>query len=155
MEKAIHPEVRRMLIEAGWHPDRDEQGTLELPADFEIFPAALQVLKEFGMLRVGTGGTGIDRARSTLYLNPRLADGESDRFEPFESQIGDRLYPLGEVDGGYGFLAIDRRGRVFWIMDFVQFVAEKFDESLEVLLLGKRGVASDPAFWLEKGIRMI
>lgn len=144
-----------MLVAAGWHQGRDVRGALQLPSDFDIFPAALQVLREFGMLRVGGAGVGTDRARSTLDLNPSLAEGEFDRFEPFEDRIGDKLYPLGEVDGGYGFLAIDTQGRVFWVMDFIQFVAERFDEALEVLLLGKKGTASDAALWLKKGIRMI
>ena len=148
-------EVARMLSESGWYSGRNAEKALKLPAGFAVFPAASQILKEFGNLKCGKRGRGIDRARSTLNLDPSLAAGESDRFDPYARLLGARLYPLGEADDGHSFVAIDDKGRVFLVMDFMMFVGEDFVSALETLLLGKRSRPVDEQEWSTKGIEVI
>jgi hypothetical protein len=45
---------------------------------------------------------------------------------------------LGEGDEGHYFIAIDKAGRVFLVMDFLMYVAETFESALENLLLGRK-----------------
>lgn len=131
-------EIARMLAECGWHAGRDVSAALKLPKDFVIFPTVQRILAEFGNLKCGKRGPGIECARSTLNLDPSLAEGESDRFKPYSQLIGSKLYPLGEGDDGHYFVAVDERGRVFLVMDFLMFVADSFEVALENLLLGRK-----------------
>lgn len=131
-------DVGRILTKCGWYAGRDVGERLRLPSDFTVFPAAKQVLREFGGLHCGERGPGIECARATLDLDPSLAEGEADRFHLYSQRIGGRLYPLGEGDDGHYFVAIAEDGRVFLIMDFLMYVADRFDHALEHLLRGRR-----------------
>ncbi|HXG98829.1 MAG TPA: SUKH-3 domain-containing protein [Sphingomicrobium sp.] len=139
------PEVVKMLAEAGWHPGRDVRESLRLPADFELFPAAERVLSEFGNLKCGENDPGRGSARSTLRLDPSLAEGESDQFDRFSPSIGRRLYPLGEGDDGHFFVAIDDQGEVYILMDWTKFIGRTFDIALTNLLLGGPSVEIEEA----------
>src|SRR3954468_13334114 len=70
------PEVLKMLRKAGWFPGRDISDNLELPPGFQPFPAALRVLREFGLLQIGHKGSGVRRARCPGVLDPMLLIGE-------------------------------------------------------------------------------
>ncbi len=125
-----------MLRDSGWFPQRNVSAALVLPLDFAPFPAALDVLSEFGNLRIGRRGPGIEFARTPVVLDPMMAVGESDRFVEFAAPLGVSLYPLGETDDGHGFITIDERGRVFLIFDDLYFVGHTFDRALDNLLRG-------------------
>ena len=127
-----------MLREAGWVPDRDVSRTLKLPPEFTPFPVALEVLREFGNLRVGRRGSGVEFARTPVVLDPMLATGETDRFQEFAGVLNSGLYPLGETDDGHGFVAIDEQGRVFLVYDDLNFVGDTFESALENLLAGAK-----------------
>lgn len=130
-------ETLRLLQKAGWWPERSIGANLKLPNGFDIHPVALKVLEEFNHLQVGQSKPGIDRAQSTIIFDPLLAIGERERFKEYENFLQRNLYPLGEVDGGYHFLAIDETEFVFLIMDDCWFVDVAFDTALDRLLLGK------------------
>jgi hypothetical protein len=131
-----------MLLEAGWLPGRDVFNQLRLPAGFALFPAAQRVLQEFGMLGIGRPGPGLAFARTPVFLDPMLCQGEDDRFSDCARDLHSRLYPLGETLDGHGFIAINERGRVFWLMDAHWLIADTFDKALDNLLRGRR---SDPS----------
>ena len=78
MDHRFSETVLEMLTEAGWFPGRDVIDSVKLPEGFEIFPAAIEALKEFGHLRAGEEGDGIERARSTIVFEPTLASGDWD-----------------------------------------------------------------------------
>lgn len=130
----------QMLKKSGWHPNRDVLETINLPSKFQIFPDALQVLREFGYLQVGESGPGITCARSTIIFDPMVADGEDDRFSEWSEEINSKLYPLGSVDNRHAFLAIDEKSRVFLVMNFMIFMDSSFDMALDKLLTGVLGV---------------
>ena len=132
------PQAEEVLRTCGWFEGRNVEGSLALPGDFRIFPAASSVLAEFGGLRGGHVGPGIDTATSDFDLRPSLAWGESDRFQGFEEQLGVRLYPLGEAHHSHVFLAIADGGQTFLVMDDVFPLGSDFHSGLENLILGKR-----------------
>jgi hypothetical protein len=136
MNERFLPETTAMLREAGWFPGRDVSNDLQLPPDFTLFPAALAVLKEFGLLHVGQGGPGVEMARTTLDLDPMLAIYENDTFSDYEKDIQAKLYPLGEAEHGHAFLAIDERGQVYLLFGKVYWISETFDAALDNLLNG-------------------
>jgi hypothetical protein len=104
-----------------------------------MFAAARAALEEFGGLRVEARGPGLDHARSSFRIDPGLAQGEEERFAAHEEKLRRRLYPLGEVDGGHGFLAIDEGGAVYVVTDdAVMRVAGSTYAALEALVLGRR-----------------
>jgi hypothetical protein len=131
-----------MLTEAGWFLGRDVIDSVKLPEEFEIFPAAIEALKEFGHLRVGEEGEGIERARSTIVFEPTLASRDWDWFLFSSNLLQTNLYPLGEVDNDRYYLAMDSEGRVFLVFDGLIFVDDNFDKALEKLLMGVQGTAS-------------
>ena len=52
-----------------------------------------------------------------------------------------RLFPLGEVYGGDGYLMIDEKGRIYILSDVspdLWPLSSTFSEGIEFLLLGKR-----------------
>jgi hypothetical protein len=126
----------QMLLDSGWFPGRDVLHQLALPPGFTPFPAALNVLKEFGNLDIGNPGSGIECARTPVTLNPTLAIGETDRFEAFRQLLKISLYPLGETRDGHAFIAIDQYDRVFLAFDDLYFVGDTFEQALDNLLTG-------------------
>jgi len=128
-----------MLKESGWYQGRDILDSIDLPPKFQMFSAASQVLKKFGLLQVGQSGAGITCARSTIVFDPMLADGEDDRFLDWSTEINMPLYPLGSVDDRSFFLAIDKLGRTFLVMEGLVFMNINFDRALDKLLVGIDG----------------
>lgn len=137
-EERFSTQTLEMLREAGWFPGRDVSRDLKLPRGFKPFPAALKVLAEFGNLRIGRDGPGIEFRRKPVILDPMLVAGEDDRYAEFSRLLGVGLYPLGETADGHAFLAIDELGRVFFIFGDMFFVGDSFESALENLLLGKK-----------------
>jgi len=135
-EKRFSEEIMEMLKPSGWFSGRDVRDLIKLPDDFEVFSAALEVLKEFGLLRFGKRGAGIECARSVINCDPMLAVGESDRFSEYSEWLQSQLYPLGEVDDGHYFLVIDEMGRTFLLMNDLKLVHITFDGAIENLLKG-------------------
>src|SRR5947209_5501189 len=121
------PQVEEVLKASGWFEGRNTEGSLHLPDGFEMFPAASRILVEFGGLKGGHVRAGITMAASDFDLRPELAQGESDRFQEFEKELGVRLYPLGEAHRGHYFLAIDESGRVYLVMDDIMVLGEDFN----------------------------
>jgi hypothetical protein len=100
--------------------------------------AAARVLLEFGALRFGSQGPGAKNARSSIELTPTLARGEEDRFSMWRDDRRPALFPLGEIDDGHAFIAIDPEGSVYAVGDEYWRIASTFDEALEVLTRGLR-----------------
>lgn len=132
-----------MLRAGGWEPGRAvdrlvaDWETRLRPDDGEMPLAAKRTLIEFGALTVGGWGPGRDRARGNIEFDPMLAAGEAaDR----QRGSGLRLFPLGEVDGGHGFLFAAANGEVWaWTLDDVlRQLGLDIDEALDRQLLGKR-----------------
>ncbi|WAS94882.1 SUKH-3 domain-containing protein [Nannocystis punicea] len=139
-------ETEAVLRAAGWREGRDVgekistwESLLKESDNFELFTAARRALREFGDLSVRRTGPGRDRARSSFHLDPSLAAGEGDRFEGYEQTLGERLFPLGEVDDGHAYLVISESGKTYLLMDFLIDLAPTFGEAMEALIEGKRG----------------
>lgn len=129
--------VARLLRQAGWYEGRridlSPWESLEKP-----FPAAREVLCEFGGLVIGETGRGVDFARSDVDLRFRLPSPNSSGHGDLEREIGQRLYWLGMVHDSNAELVVDESGRVYALLDELDCVAPTFAAALEVLLLGKR-----------------
>ncbi len=146
MSLQFHAEVDRSLRAAGWRPGRHVPDLvrqwrvqLESGSRFILHPAAERVLLEFGGLHIGAAGPGVDRSPSELNLDPTVAAGEDDRFLDYFPELhGRAVFPLGEVDGGNGFLGIDTTGRTYLLMDEVCGRWPTFISAIEGLLRGIR-----------------
>ena len=136
-KKRFSSPILKLLMESGWFEGRDIGNSMMLPQEFPLFPTAHKVLSEFGNLKIGKTGIGIDRATSDIDMNPMLATGEFDRFMEYEAELGVKLYPLGEVHRKHAFLVIDDIGRIYQLMDYIIFEGENIDAAMENLLLGK------------------
>ncbi|WP_434422036.1 SUKH-3 domain-containing protein [Nannocystis pusilla] len=139
-------ETEAALRAAGWREGRDIgekitswENLLQESDKFEMFTEARRALREFGELSVHQTGPGEECARSSFHLDPSLASGESDRFEEYERTLGEKLFPLGEVDNGHAYLAMGESGKTYLLMDFLIYLAPTFEEAMAALLEGKRG----------------
>jgi hypothetical protein len=136
--------VRATLTAAGWFSGKDQSArirdwTFELQGEgFTLFPAAERALREFGGLRVEVAGPGRECARSSFEVKPSLALGERDRFAAFEHTIGKRLFPLGEIEKGHAFLAIDEDGALYTLMDEGFLLGNDIDEAIARMIVGLR-----------------
>ncbi|GAB2459652.1 hypothetical protein GCM10027162_64180 [Streptomyces incanus] len=92
-------------------------------------------LQEFGGLTVNVSGPGITCARTPFELDPELACGEDDRFLEWGESIGRRLFPLGELDHGRFFLAIDEVNEIYLVETWVASFGP-MPQALENLVLG-------------------
>lgn len=97
--------------------------------------AAESFLREFGGLDVWLSGPGISCARASFELDPSLAQGEGDRFAEWSASIGRHLYPLGELDHGRFFLAIDEFREIYLVETWLASYG-RMPEALENLVLG-------------------
>jgi hypothetical protein len=148
MERRFHPDVERLLREGGWASGRRASSEvahwrqrLESPAGFVLHDAAKSVLLEFGGLRLGRSGPGVNVGRATLNLDPTLVSDDQLLRDGFPQFRGRSLFPLGEVDGGHALLAVDISGEVYSFMDEVYGHWPTFDAALDGLLRGIRSQA--------------
>ncbi len=119
-----------------WLAKRRRRLVLEIPwqdfAEFELFPAAEVVIKEFFGLRLPALGGG------SVEINPVLAVGLKDHMDELSASHGVAFFPLGEIDGGDAWLLIDEKGRLYsWFGSLLQ-MGEYFDDGLKRIVHGKR-----------------
>ncbi|MGV9337440.1 SUKH-3 domain-containing protein [Streptomyces sp. NPDC003688] len=141
-------EVAEVLTASGWMPGRsvntDAWRARFEPSGLVMHDAAASFLAEFGGLTVSVTGPGISCARTPFELNPDLALGEEDRFLEWGADIGRHLFPLGELDHGRFFLALDESAEILlvetWLASFGPLPA-----ALENLILGvaPRGIDAE------------
>jgi hypothetical protein len=136
MSQRFPESVQKLLLKAGWFPGRDVE-LPALPTDYVLFDKAEKALREFGALKVGETGAGVDLAKSDTLFLPAMAEGMSPGTGVF-SKAGKRIYPLGELYGGAALLFIDEEGGVHYWHDEVEPVAPSLDQALVKLLLGIR-----------------
>lgn len=136
-QERFPPLVLMILIESGWFAGRDVFRSLSLPAQFVLFPKAEEVLREFGGLRFGKCGAGIDSSTGDIEIVPGLAVHLQEELKEYERSLKTRLYPLGEAYRGDVYLVIDERGRTYLLFDELAPFAPSFSRTLEMLLLGK------------------
>lgn len=131
--------VERILRSAGWSENRDVaplDGVMQAP----LFPKAEEVLRQFRGLHFGECGPGIDCATSDVEIDPSLALYLLPEIEALALTLGTRLFPLGEVCRGHGYLIMDEQGATYLLSDVLEPYASSFAQALEMLLLGKRNV---------------
>lgn len=86
-----------LLRQAGWSPERNGLADLALPPEFEIFDEAARALKQYG------GLTFNHRGYETLVICPCDCvelDRDTNIIAEFSKQSGQRVYPIGVLDGG-------------------------------------------------------
>lgn len=133
------PEVDEVLEASGWTRDR-QADTGRWRSMFEtvglaMHDAAEAFLQEFGGLTVNVSGPGISCARTPFELDPELTWGEHDRFLERGESVGRRLFPLGELDHGRFFLAIDEVHEIYLVETWVASFGP-MPQALENLVLG-------------------
>lgn len=141
MQKPFNPTTLRVLTAAGWTERRDRPDDLDLwekklSLGFALFSSAADALRRFGGIQVTRRAPGAGWALRSFHLDPVLALDEEDRFEEFGELLGARLYPLGELDDGHAFLAIDEAGRVYALMLDVWLLGDSIDDAIEALVTG-------------------
>ncbi|MFB9080258.1 SUKH-3 domain-containing protein [Flavobacterium procerum] len=128
----------KMLLNSGWNENRRVLDKVKLPKGYHFHDAALKILNEFGNLRIGDykKGKGKFMAKCTIQFLPILASCEEDRFIEFSDALGVSLCPLGEVNEGYFFLAVDEYGKIY-VLDQELFLAgNDIQEGIETLITG-------------------
>ena len=138
------PRLLSVLQDAGWSPSRDvsqqaEKWLNELceRGRFPRLEVARAILGSFGGLHLQPSGHGEDFAPGPIDFDPLLAIGEEDRFQRFEE--GKRkLFPLGEVDNGHAFLAVDDEGHLYVVGDELMAMGDSLEEGLSNLIHGRR-----------------
>jgi hypothetical protein len=146
MSVELSQTVLEILRNAGWFEGRNVP--IPLAGEYQPFPNAQIVLAEFGGLHIGDCGAGVDCARSDIEIDPNLAIHLFPELKAVERSINSRLFPLGEVHRGHGYLVIDENGRIYLLSDELSRFAPSFARSLELLLLGKKpSVAEIEAAW--------
>jgi hypothetical protein len=110
----------------------------EMLSDFEMFPAAENILLEFGGLEVDESGPGETCARAPFVVNPTLAAYEGEFFSYSSTLVNTRLYPLGEVENGHLYWAIGENDHVYLLMYDITLLGKNIDEALENLIIGRK-----------------
>ena len=143
MSRGHSTEVERALRRSGWFEGRriDLAPWIDFP--LRPHPAATKVLAEFGGLHFGVVEDGVDFATSDVDLRPSWPNRQFTGFHDLNRVVGEVLYPLGQIHRANADLLIDESGRVYMVMDKLQFVAPTFRDALEALLLGKRWSGAD------------
>lgn len=137
-------EVVRILEEAGWDTAKDRLQGLELPVDFDLFPLAETILREFGGLRIGRVGSGVDFARSDVRIYPMAGAGFKEEVSECPELPAGLCYPLGDFHREHGLLFIFENGEIYYLFDGMTWLADSFDAALVALLLGIRPVPKPP-----------
>ena len=136
MPERFRDEVSKLLKESGWFEGRDVLDELVLPENFILFPAAERILREFGGLRVGTTGRGVDCGASDVNFDPSRGSMLLTNFEEESQIVGSLLYPIATFCLDNWYLLVAESGSIFlWGEDFVYYDSN-FEEALTRLVLG-------------------
>lgn len=138
MTQRFSPAVEALLREAGWTQGRQVSLQPWLSRAMKLFPEAQRVLTEFGGLKIGRYGEGIEVAKTDVDLRPNWTDPNFAGYPQFEAKLGQRLYTLGRVAQGNGYLLIDESGRIFHLLNDLMYAGPTFESALEAFLLGRR-----------------
>lgn len=136
------PAAAAALRAAGWHPGRavPTDGWAGLSREgFTPFPLAFALLAEFGGLTVEPVLVE-DRvfAPSPIRFDPFYSSGEFDRVEGPQEQLGQPLFPLGEVLSGWHFL-VAPDGSCYAVSEFgFTRLATTFPDAIELLLFARK-----------------
>lgn len=131
----IPSSVRRVLVEAGWHPGR------HIDVDARVWQShpAHRILKEFGGLHIGRCGQGIECATSDLEVG--FCEPDQEVGPVWSELLGSQLVAVAEVHHRHGWLLVDEAGRCFGasqIHDAFYYVGPDFGVGLERLLIGRK-----------------
>ena len=136
-------ETEQTLRRAGWYPGRHVPEVVsslkdnETLSGFEMFPAAEEVLSEFGGLKVDQQGPGETGAREPFQFDPALAGYEEEFFSDFSRLVNTKLYPLGEAANGHSYWAIGENGNVYLVMFEIGLLGKNIEEALDNLIIGR------------------
>lgn len=124
-----------MFLAAGWKPGRKIEVFPPIPREHP----AEDILSEFGGLRVGQAGSGLECATSDVafcHLPPcEIVVGVWGRL------LRTRLVGVAQVHNDHAELYLDESGRYFGasqMHDAFYFEGASFGEAMERLLLGRR-----------------
>jgi hypothetical protein len=138
MYERLSEAVVAILQRVGWYEGRDVSSSFTLPSQPPIFPRAQEAIAEFGGLHFGSCGPGIERATSDVNIDPNLATHLASELEGLGKSLQTKLFPLGEVHRGHGYLVIDEQGRTYLLSANLSPFASNLSQCLELLLLGKK-----------------
>jgi hypothetical protein len=100
---------------------------LQLPKEFDLFPAAKLVLEEFG-------GLTFSEVDGQASLEPSLGREIETRIRAYETLLGKQLYPLGKIDGSdVLYIVLDDTGYVYTITDRLEPFASSFDQAIKYI----------------------
>jgi hypothetical protein len=142
LSKRFSAEVESILRRGGWFEGRrvDLAAYDRLPV--KPHAKAREVLTEFGGLRVGEHGPGIDFVRTSVdFVPPTVFE-----FDALKQAAGSSVYWIARAYGSDDDLWIDEDGGVYAIHQDLLRIALSFDAALESLLLGRR---DSEAKWLD------
>lgn len=140
------PEVEEALRRAGWYPGRRvEENTVavwcrELSAysGCRVFPAAVEVLREFGGLEIDKPGAEprADDENSTYHLSVKFWPSHLDAVTrrgwlAREWVLNEVLFPIGVYSVEEIFLAVSSTKRIYGFGYGMWFCGENIDEALE------------------------
>ena len=137
MIKRFNKSVEELLLKAGWFEGRQWSGLSQVIGP-DVPDAARCILAEFGWLRMGKVGPGLEHATSDLDLDPTKGDSIADSAELQQwCKANEKtVFPLGEAHRGQGVLLVDESGNIYLYGEGLFLVARNFDDALEVLLMG-------------------
>lgn len=149
MSERLPAEVEAVLRENGWTPDQDRtdqvQAVVEVVtaqvgargARHEVFPAAVNALREFGGVYVVQDGPGVDLRRRPFAVDPAMASPSAETLADVAGALGTRLFPLGVEGDVASLLAVDEQGRVFAVDETGEwFLGDSLGVAITTLVLG-------------------
>jgi hypothetical protein len=93
---------------------------------------------------LGESGAGVNGARSEVRIEPRTAGYLDDTYQGYERALAQRLYSIGWIADGHADVVLDEDGRTYLYYEGeLHPLAPRFDQALELLLIGKRPSADE------------
>lgn len=121
----FHGNVEASLFNAGWLPGRGAAGRVDpWLADFcaqtdslgkrhEIFPAARDIYREFGLLDLYPIGRGEEVGAFPIHFFPEDVPMTAVSAFGLAGRLSMRTFPIGRTDDSTNVLIVDEEGRVY------------------------------------------
>jgi len=137
----LSQEVQAVLRQQGWSPDRKVPITdwvAQLRSEgYTVSPEGEAILQNFGGLEITPAKRSDDAyAAGAICFDPVLAaTGEFERVDFWQKHLGQKLTPLGELEG-QSILLLTENGRVFYEWgNEIGECGESFEDALELTLV--------------------
>jgi hypothetical protein len=129
-------EIRKLFIEAGWHPGRNIKGNFALA--IEGYPGFVtDFLNEYANLKINCMDVEYSTVVERIEINPEFGKEEYEEdgfYTYFASLLEKKLFPIAFLSPDSYYICCDAEGNVFMLSEYCYYRGKNLQEGFENIM---------------------